>query len=285
MRRARSVLMFFGTFLVATYLGYGALLFLLQDRMVFPAPGGIGRDALDAAAAEQGAAPIELATSDGVRLYGWHVGRGRDRLVIHFPGNGETVASNVGLQRLVNKNGWDYFVLAYRGYPGSEGSPSERGVVRDALAAWSWATDQAGYRPDRIVLHGRSLGGGVAAHLTEQRNPAALVLESTFVSVRALAWRRAPVYPVGALLRHPFDTIERAPRLGVPTLVMHSRDDEVIPIDLGGRALHPYLAEAEYHETSGYGHGHCLPVVDPPVRDAYLAFLERVVPTTEDPPD
>jgi fermentation-respiration switch protein FrsA (DUF1100 family) len=270
------VLAFLLTFVIAGYLGYGLLLYVLQDRMVFPAP-GIDRGTLEIAAAEVGARGVDLVASDGVRLYGWHRTKGHDRVILYFHGNGETVAGNVGLQRLLLNAGWDVFALAYRGYPGSEGAPSERGVVRDALAAWDWAV-ASGYEPDRVVLHGRSLGGAVAAHLAEQRNPAALVLESTFVSVKAMAKRQAPLYPVDWLLRHPFDTIERLPRIGVPTLVMHSRDDEVVPVHLGGRELHLRLAEGVYHETGGYGHDDCLPVVDPALRQVYLAFLDKRVP-------
>lgn len=277
MGRLRFVLTAVLTFFAASYLGYGLLLWTMQERMLFPAPGGIGTDALDQAAREVGAVPISLAASDGTHLYGWHQRRGSDRLLIYFPGNAETVAENVALHRLLLGAGWDVFALAYRGYPGSEGQPSEAGVVLDALAAWDWAM-QAGYRAERIVLHGRSLGGGIAAHLAERSNPAGLVLESTFVSARAMARTRAPVYPVDLLLRHPFDTIDRAPRVGVPVFLMHSRDDEVIPLRLGGAALQPYFAEAEYHETSGLGHGHCLPVMDRVLRRAYLAYLETTVP-------
>ena len=264
------------TFCVATYLGYGALLWFMQDRMVFPAPGGIDREALDQAAREVGAIPVTFEADDGVRLYGWHRRKSSDRLVIYFPGNAETVAANIALQRLLLASDWDVFALAYRGYPGSEGRPTEAGVALDALAAWAWAIGR--YPPERIVLHGRSLGGGVAAHLAEDRNPAGLVLESTFVSALALARQRAPVYPVDKMFRHPFDTRSRAPRVGVPTLLMHSRDDRVIPVDLGGRALQPYFAEAEYHETGQWGHGHCLPVVERELRRAYLSFLEARVP-------
>ena len=260
------------------YLAYIALLWAMQDRLIFPAPGGIDREALDMAAREQGAATLDLVAQDGTALYAWHHQQDADRLLIYLPGNAETVAENIGLHRLLLRDGWDVLALAYRGYPGSQGSPSERGLAMDALAAWGWATTTGGYSPDRIVVHGRSLGGGVAAHLAEGSNPAGLVMEATFVSARALAKRAAPIAPVDWLFRHPFDTVERAPRVGVPTLLLHSKDDEVVPIELGGRALAPFFAEATFVETERWGHGVCLPVADRSIRKAYLAFLERTVP-------
>lgn len=277
---ARVVIALLAGVVGALYLTTLGMLWAFQDRILFPAPGGIGRASLDLAAREVGAVPLDLVASDGVALYAWHHDVQADRLVIYLPGNGETVAENAALHRLLTNEGWDVLALAYRGYPGSEGAPSEEGLTLDALAAWDWATGAGGYDPERVVLHGRSLGGGVAAHLAEKRNPAAVVFESTFVSVRALARRSVPWAPVNWLLRHPFDTDERAPRLGVPTLVLHSVSDRVVPVELGGRALLPYLADATYVETDGAGHAQCLVVVDRQLRDAYVRFLAEIVPRT-----
>lgn len=285
--RARGVVLsarvLIGTLLAIVgglYLGAVGVLWAFQDRMVFPAPGGIDPSSLDQAARELGAKPLRLTASDGVSLYAWHRSANADRLVIYLPGNGETVSQNAALHRLLLTEGWDVMALAYRGYPGSEGKPSEAGLALDAQAAWAWATGPGGFSPDRIVLHGRSLGGGVAAHLAEDRNPAAVVLESTFMSTRPLARRVAPWAPVDLILRHPFDTVERAPRLGVPVFVTHSVSDQVIPVEVGGRALLPFLADATYVETEGVGHQQCLPVVDRRVREAYIRFLAENVPRT-----
>jgi fermentation-respiration switch protein FrsA (DUF1100 family) len=255
-----------------------AALWAMQDSIVFPVPGGIGRDALDAAAAEVGARPLDLVATDGVRSYAWHRTVRADRLVLYFPGNAETVADNVALQRMLLAVGFDVLAVAGRGYPGSEGRPSEVGFALDALAAWRWATGPGGYRPERVVLHGRSLGGAVAARLAEVENPSALVLEATFASLVDLAKARYPIFPVRPLLRHRFETDVRAPHLGVPTFVVHSRADQTIPIRFSAVRLAPLLAEGEIHEVDGWAHGDCLPVVDPTIRSAYLAFLERAVP-------
>jgi alpha-beta hydrolase superfamily lysophospholipase len=272
-----------GVVAVGVWLGIGGFLWMMQDKLIFPIPGGIGRDALDAAAAELGAEPMTLETADAVHLYAWHLraaGSTGRRLVLYLHGNGETVADYTPLYRILMRSGWDVLATAYRGYPGSDPvPPSEEGLARDAQAAWDWAVGPGGYAPDHVVVHGRSLGGGVAAILVDgDANPAGLVLESTFASLTDLARRTAPTYPVSLLLRSRFDTRDRAPRLGVPVLVLHSRDDLVIPIDLSARALLPVIAEVEYHETAGWTHQDCLPVADPDLRAAYLAFLEQRVP-------
>ena len=263
---------------IGSYLGVGVLLWAIQDRLIYPAPGGISRSALDAAAREVGARTVDLRAADETRLYAWHLQSTGRRLVLFLHGNGEMLPNYIPLFRVLNHNGWDVLALAYRGYPGSEGRPTEAGLALDAQAAWDWATGPAGYAPETIVVHGRSLGGGVGATLVAgDANPRALILESTFGSLRALASRIAPIYPVRWLLRSPFETRSRAHQLGVPVLLMHSRDDAVIPIEYGGRALRNVIAEVQYEETSGLTHQHCLPVSDPHLKHAYLTFLDRMV--------
>jgi fermentation-respiration switch protein FrsA (DUF1100 family) len=263
---------------VVAWVGAAALLYAMQDAMVFPVPGGIDRDALDAAAAEVGARPMDLVASDGVRSYAWLRSVGADRLVVYFPGNRETVADSVGVQRLLLAAGFDVLVMAERGYPGSEGKPSEAGFALDARAAWAWATGPGGFAPDRIVLHGHSLGGGVAAELAEAENPCGLVLESTFSSLVDLAAARYPIFPVRPLLRSRFETDKRAPRLGVPVLILHSTADRTVPIAYSAVHLAPLLAEGEVHVVDDVTHADSLPVVDAGIRQAWLAFLERVAP-------
>ena len=261
------------------YVGVGVGLWAAQDRFVFPAPDGVDTPTLDAAAAEAGAEPIALTTADGTRLYAWHAEAGEGRLVMFFHGNAMGLQRYPDLFRALTARGFDVLAVSYRGYPGSEGTPSQEGLGMDAVAAWGWSVGPGGYDPDRIVIHGRSLGGGVAAMLAAgEVAPAGLVLESTFGALRAVVADVWPIYPIRWMLRSPFDTLSVADRLAMPALILHSRDDERIPIDLGGRALASALPHARYEETEGYGHGACLSVEDPPSQRAYFAFLDRVLP-------
>lgn len=271
---------------VGVYVAIGAGLYLMQDRLIYPAPGGIGRSSLDFAAEEVGAEPLDLTAADGTRLYGWRLRSNGSRLVLYLHGNGEAITDYVPLYRILVHNGWDVLAVAYRGYPGSDGHPSEPGLALDAEAAWQWAVGPGGYGPERIAIHGRSLGGAVAATLVSgDANPACLVLESTFGSLTELAVRYAPMYPVRLLLHSRFDNRSKAPLLGVPVLLMHSRDDQVIPVAHGGRALRPIIAEVRYEETSGWSHQDCLPASDARLRQVYLSFLDGCVPPPPSRPE
>lgn len=284
MHRALQALRFATLVVGGPYVGWGLLLWWLQDRLLFSAPGGIDREALDQAAAEVGARTLDLAASDGTPLYAWHRAAPREpgrrpRLALYFGGNAEVVSDNQPVHRLLLQAGFDVLALSYRGYPGSGGRPSERGLGRDAEAAWAWATGPGGFPPDRVVLYGRSLGGGVAALLAAgPANPAAMVLESTFSSVSEVAGAGiARAYPVTWLIRHPFDSRARAPQFGVPVFVMHSAADEVVPAALGGRRLAERIADVELHEVDGLGHNDPIPLRREEVGRALLAFLDRAV--------
>ncbi len=275
-RKMGAVLVVLG----GSYLLVVLLVFVAQGAMIFPAP-RIPRAELDLAAAASGARPFDLTADDGTRLYAWHVvGHRADgesaKAVLFFHGNAEPIHGRRDLHGLLQRAGWDVLVVAYRGYPGSEGRPSQRGIARDARALWVHATGALGIAPARLVVHGKSLGGGVAAQLAVEARPAALVLESTFTSVADIAARQLPFLPVRALLRHRFDTAALAPRLDLPLLVLHGDADPVIPV-AHGRALAARLPDARYVEVAGAGHQETLPVVDPDARRAYLQLLGAVV--------
>jgi pimeloyl-ACP methyl ester carboxylesterase len=272
----RQVVTFGATFVSAGYFGLGAAMWGWQELLIFPAP-TLDATVLDQLAARTGAKTLELESGDGTQLYGWHRPANGERAVLFFHGNAETVADRVPLQDFLVEQGWDVVVIAYRGYPGSDGTPSEEGLALDARAAWDFVTGAQGLDvpPSRVVIHGKSLGGGVSALLAEQVQPAGLVMESTFLSIAEVAKARFPLYPVDQLLKHPFDTKSRAPNIACPTLVMHADRDQTIPVS-HGRALAKLFPDARYVEVEGLGHGETLPLADPQARSAYLGLLGQV---------
>jgi alpha-beta hydrolase superfamily lysophospholipase len=262
--------------LFAAWLALGIVLYAAQDALVYPAP-HVPREALDAYAREVGATPVELVAADGTRLYAWHRDNGGRGALLFLHGNAEVVADRPELIALATSVGLDALVVAYRGYPGSDGTPSEVGVVQDATAAWDWLVAR-GVPGERIVVHGKSLGGGVATALVADHRPAALVLESTFTSIPAAARRGWwPPYPAGLLLHTQLRSLERAPSIDVPVLVLHGTDDEMIGVEQG-RALAAAFPQATFVEVPGAPHGATLPEVSAEARAAYLVALRRAVP-------
>lgn len=133
----------------------------------------------------------------------------------------------------------------------SAGSPSQETIERTFEAAYDWARTQHGIDTNRIVLYGRSLGGGAVAALSLTRPAAAMVLESCFTTTGALARQfLAPAF----LVRDRFDNLDAVARFGRPMLILHGDHDEVIPTSHGRR-----LAEAAgvRLELMPCGHNDC----------------------------
>lgn len=248
-------------------------LYLLQDALIFPVPDR-GRPTLDRWAAELGVEPIALTASDGVPLYGWHARGDGSRGMLVFHGNGGD--ASIGGWFAQQLPGMDVVSISYRGYPGSGGAPSEAGMELDARAAWVYLTETVGIPPERVVIHGQSMGGGVALMLADEVQPAGIVLDSTFCSILEVASGRVPLVPVSLLLRNPFRSDLRAPNVRAPVLVLHGDDDRLIPV-AQGRRLATLLPDATYVELPGWGH-HTWLLDHPDADAAWRGFLARILP-------
>ena len=265
---------------------YGAVVILyvfVEPRKVYPAP-KLDRFSLRKAAQSFGTAhdvevqELALAASDGVELYGWRVDAG-EKLVLYFSGNGTAVSIPEGIYETFLERGVSFVHVSYRGYPGSGGRPTEQGLIRDAHAAWQEALRT--HKPEDIVVHGRSLGGGVAAGLLDALRlagdplPKALILEATFTSAVDVARESHAWLPIDLLMRNRFLTEERLPGLDLPVLIFHGRGDQTIPYAHAER-LAACVAHAELYEASEtLTHKDWL-LQDPVVREAHAKFLARV---------
>ena len=224
----------------------------LEERLLFPAP-QVPLRWLQAQAQAQEATELRLTTSDGVALYGWHLtAQGARRgVVIWFEGNGGSLGMRPREFEVLRAEGWDVVQANYRGYPGSEGRPSEAGLRRDAQAMWDYA---AGLDP-RVWLIGKSLGGGVAIGLAAERPAALLTVESTFTNIPAVA-EQVMAIPLGFMVHNRFDSIRLTAQVHAPSLVLHGEADTLIPVQQG-RDLAEAL-QAPFIGVPGAGHNDAL---------------------------
>ena len=214
------------------YLGILVVLFLRQRTLLFPIP-QTGRTSPEAAGFPQAEENI-LTTSDGEKTIIWHVpAKPGHAVVIYFPGNGDFLGGTVNRFRDITAHGTGLVALSYRGYAGSSGYPSEQGLLRDADAAYVFAS--ARYSLDRIVLWGFSLGTGVAVATATEHPVAKLILEAPYTSIVDIAASHFPFVPVRWLLRDPFRSDQRMTQVTAPLLIMHGERDDTIPIGFGER--------------------------------------------------
>lgn len=204
------------------FFSQNSLLFLpdMPGREIFATPDDVGLRY----------EPVTIDTADGVALHGWMVPAEQAlATLLFFHGNAGNISHRLDSIKIFHDLGLDVLIVDYRGYGRSTGTPSEQGVYRDAQAAWRYLTEQRRVAPHRIVLFGRSLGGAVATWLAARTQPAALIIESTFTSAPALGAELYPWLPVRWLARLQFDTRGTLASIQAPVMVVHSREDEIIP--------------------------------------------------------
>jgi fermentation-respiration switch protein FrsA (DUF1100 family) len=265
------------TLLGGLVLAYGLLVaffWIRQESLLF-LPGMPSRDHM----ADPGAIGLDfevarIRTADGETLDAWFVpaspalpARGT---VLFFHGNAGNISHRLDSIRVFHSMGLSVLIPDYRGYGRSTGKPSEAGLYEDARAAWRWLTDERGTPPERIVVFGRSMGGAVAAWLAARVQPAGLIVESTFRSAPRVAAELYPFLPVRALARLSFDAEAELARVGCPVLVVHSREDEIIPY-AHGEALRAAAPDGRGLVTLSGGHN-----------DAFLVSREVYVRALDD---
>ncbi len=216
------------TLLLAILLGFFMLRYFEHSQVYHP------ERTLSASGAELGRPfqNVSFTASDGVELHGWFypgdTNLPRARLaVLVCHGNAGNICHRLGLCQGLLAAGVSVFVFDYRGYGRSEGRPSEEGTYRDAQAARQWLADR-GFPGGQVIAFGESLGGGVASELALREPLGGLVLQSTFTSIPDLGAELFPWLPVRWLATIRYDTRAKLPRIKVPVLVMHSRDDELV---------------------------------------------------------
>lgn len=234
--------------LVLGYLAVCALIFALQDRLVwFPGP----PPSVDPGMLGLPYEEARITTEDGVVLHGWFLPGGPEAVLVSH-GNAGSVAERLPLAGAFLGMGRSVLLYDYRGYGRSAGRTDEEGTYRDAVAAFDWLVAR-GFAPGQITAYGESLGAAVSVELARRRNPARLVLEHAFSSVPELGAQVYPWLPVRLLSRIRYDSLADAPELRLPVLVVHSPEDELVPI-AHARKLYEALRGPKGFLGTGGGH-------------------------------
>jgi hypothetical protein len=217
--------------LLVAFGGITALAYTMQRSMMyFPERVRTPPAAVGFAAARE----LVLDTADGEKVVAWHVPpRDGKPLVLYFHGNGGSLRYRVERFRGLTADGTGLLALSYRGYGGSTGSPSEEGLIADAVAAYGFAAAQLPV--ERIVVWGESLGSGVAIALAADHKIARLILEAPFTSAVDIGARAYPFLPVRLLMKDRFRSDLRIARVHVPLLTLHGTADRTVPIAYGER--------------------------------------------------
>ncbi len=176
---------------------------------------------------------VWITTSDNIRLLCWYLPKqGTDTVVLYLHGNSGNITERAGESiNLVKNLPFGVFMLSYRGYGKSQGSPSEAGVYLDAMAGYKYIKKTMPKKD--IVIYGHSLGAAIAVELATKVEAAALILEAPFTSLEEIGHVHYPLLPAKLLAEGMFNSISKIGKIRYPKMIIHGDEDEVIPYQQG----------------------------------------------------
>ncbi len=196
---------------------------------------------------------VYFAAEDGVLLHGWFLrSPGARSTMIFCHGNAGNIGGRVLKLKYFYEMGVNVFIFDYRGYGKSQGVPSEAGLYKDAQAAYDYLTRREDIDTASLFVYGASLGGVVAVDLALRRPLACLIVDSSFSSAKDVAKKILPIAP-GFLLRTKMDSASKIRHIQIPKLLLHSKEDEIIPYFLGEKLFQAAQPPKSFVETKG-GH-------------------------------
>jgi fermentation-respiration switch protein FrsA (DUF1100 family) len=217
--------------LFVAYWGVGVILYIMQPTFLYNpvrevpfTPDELGLDFEN----------VVFESDDGLLLTGWYVpAENAEFTVLFCHGNGGNIFHRLDSINIFYKLGLSCFVFDYRGYGDSQGKPSEEGTYKDVMAAYEWLTKEKKLSPANIIIFGKSLGGSIAAQLASKVDARALVIESAFTSYIDMGRKFYPYMPVRWFARFSYKTIDYIKEVLCPVMIIHSRNDEIVPFEFG----------------------------------------------------
>jgi pimeloyl-ACP methyl ester carboxylesterase len=220
------------------YIGVGLFLYLKQRSFIY-FPVGDKSSTLSS----------RMLDNDGHSINIYVLNETAVNAIIYFGGNAENVAHNAD-SFSTKFSDYAVYLINYRGYGGSTGTPSESAIYSDALKVF----DSIKLDHPSTVVMGRSLGSAVATYVAAQRAVHKLILVTPFDSVQRIAQSQFPIYPMSLLLKDKHDSFARAKHIQARTLVIAATQDRVIKMPRTQRLLTGFETDVEFHALEGVGH-------------------------------
>ena len=195
---------------------------------------------------------VTILTSDNIELLGWyHEKNIKDfKTIIYFHGNAGSLENRIHKLNHFHEMNVNFLIVAWRGFSGNNGNPSEQGLYVDGKSAIDWLIKK-GVDEKNLILYGESLGTGVATHLAQNRSFAGVILETPFTSMIDAAKIFYPYIPVNLLLKDKFENYKKIKNINSPILVMHGEVDQIVPFSMG-KKIYEIANEPKYSYFTKY---------------------------------
>ena len=237
--------------IVVIYLSVLILLFIFQRNLMYlPLENNYSGDKLEVEVEK-----VKIVTSDNINLLGWFHKKDLNKFktIVYFHGNAGTLENRVHKLNHFKDMDVNFLIIAWRGFSGNKGKPSEKGFYIDANSAIVWLK-KLGLVEKDIILYGESLGTGVATEIAQSNNYAGLVLETPFTSMIEAAKNFYPYIPVSLLIKDKYDNQKKIKNINTPVLVMHGEVDQIVPFWMGKKIYeianqpkHSYFTKYDDH--------------------------------------
>lgn len=225
----------------------------MQDQLVFIRHGGLFGE-IDKSKYDLPIKEITYEGHDGAKLYAWYVPH-TDPLgvFVFFHGNFRTISMWMKFAKRYHDWGYSVFMVEYRGYGKCPGIPTESDLYKDALSAYKYVNEVLKYSSDKIILNGKSLGGAIVINLAAKVPSAAIIVDSSFTNLSEVMNRVVP-YIGRYICNYSFNSIDDIKKNKANLLIIHSRDDKLIPFKMGEKLL--YNAETNKKQLLESKGGH-----------------------------
>tara|TARA_B100000579_G_scaffold434103_1_gene454246 strand:- start:465 stop:1301 length:837 start_codon:yes stop_codon:yes gene_type:complete len=182
-------------------------------------------------------APIEkvkIKTNDNIELLSWYHNKSISeyKTILFLHGNAGSLENRIHKINHFKDMNVNFLIVAWRGFSGNKGQPTEIGLYEDARSSIKWLK-QKGIAEENIIIYGESLGTGVAIEVAQNKNFAGIILESPFTSMIDAGKNKYPFLPVAFLLKDKYESKKKIKNIKIPILVMHGKVDNIVPFDMG----------------------------------------------------
>jgi len=196
---------------------------------------------------------VKITTVDNINLVAWFYNKNIEKFktILFFHGNAGSLENRTYKLNHFKDLNVNFLIIAWRGFSGNAGKPSEAGLYRDAAGAIKWLKSK-GITEKNIILYGESLGTGVAVEVAQNKNYAGIILESPYTSMVNIGKKHYPFFPVRFLLKDKFENYKKITNISVPVLIIHGKIDKIVPFAMG-KKMYQLANEPKFFYSQEYG--------------------------------
>ena len=195
---------------------------------------------------------VKVKTQDNIELLGWYHNKNINdyKTILFLHGNAGSLENRIHKINHFQNMKINFLIIAWRGFSGNKGNPTEKGLYEDAESAINWLKNK-GIRTKDIIIYGESLGTGIATEIAQNNNFAGVILESPFTSMIDAAKNKYPFFPIRFLLKDKYESDKKIKNIKSPLLIMHGESDKIVPFWMG-KKMYDIANEPKYFYFTKY---------------------------------